>query len=82
MLIKNIFYIILIFNLFISESSARDYIIVQSTTSTENSGLLDIIEKNFENKYQIDVRFIASGTGQAIINAKNGNGDLVWRGRT
>lgn len=77
MLIKKIAYTIIIFYLFISESSARDYIIVQSTTSTKNSGLLDILEQRFENKFNIDVRFVTVGSGQAIQNAKNGDADLL-----
>ena len=77
MLVKKIVYFILIFQLFVSESLARDYIIIQSTTSTKDSGLIDVVEQAFEKKFQIDVRFVTVGTGQAIINAKNGNGDLL-----
>ena len=77
MLIKKIIYFILIFQLFVSESLARNYIIIQSTTSTKNSGLLDVLEQEFENKFQIDVRFVSVGTGQAIQNAKNGDADLL-----
>ena len=77
MLVKKIVCFTLILQLFISETLARDYIIIQSTTSLENSGLLDVIEQVFENKFEIDVRFISVGTGQAIRNAKNGDGDLL-----
>jgi len=77
MLVKRFFYFILIFQLFISESLARDYIIIQSTTSLKNSGFLNVIEKEFEKKFQIDIRFVAVGTGQAIVNAKNGDGDIL-----
>ena len=77
MLVKRFFYFIFIFQLFISESLARDFIVIQSTTSLENSGLLDVVEKEFEKKFQIDIRFVAVGTGQAIINAKNGDGDIL-----
>jgi len=77
MLIIKIFCCTLILQLFITESLARNYIIIHSTTSLENSGLLKVIELVFENKFKIDVRFISAGTGQAIRNSMNGDGDLL-----
>ena len=77
MLVKKVIYFILFSHFLFSESLAREYIIIQTTTSLENSGLLNIIEKEFENKFQIDIRFVAVGTGQAIINAKNGDSDIL-----
>ncbi len=53
------------------------FIILQSTTSTENSGLLDFILPVFTAKTGIDVRVVAVGTGQAIKNAQNGDGDVL-----
>jgi tungstate transport system substrate-binding protein len=53
------------------------FIIVQSTTSTKNSGLLDDILPRFEGATGIEVRVVAVGTGQAIKNAKNGDGDVL-----
>ena len=77
MILKRFIYFIIFFQLLISESLARDYIIVQSTTSLDNSGLLSVIEKEFEKKFKIDVRFVAVGTGQAFLNAKNGDCDIL-----
>jgi len=58
--------------------SAEDrFIVVQSTTSTQNSGLLDAILPGFEEASGIDVRVVAVGTGQAIRNAMNGDGDVL-----
>lgn len=54
-----------------------DFVILQSTTSTENSGLLSFILPKFKAKTGIDVRVVAVGTGQAIKNAKNGDGDVL-----
>ena len=54
-----------------------DFIIVQSTTSTQNSGLLDHILPKFKEKTGIDVRVVAVGTGQALKNGRNGDGDVV-----
>lgn len=54
-----------------------DFIIVQSTTSTQNSGLFDHLLPKFTEKTGIEVRVVAVGTGQALKNAKNGDGDVV-----
>ncbi len=52
-------------------------IIVQSTTSTQNSGLLDYILPKFTAKTGIAVHVVAVGTGQALKNARNGDGDVL-----
>lgn len=57
--------------------AAEDHIIVQSTTSTQNSGLFDYILPMFKADTGIEVRVVAVGTGQAIKNAKNGDGDVL-----
>jgi len=54
------------------------FIIVQSTTSTQNSGLFDHILPIFTKKTGIEVRVVAVGTGQALKNAENGDGDVVF----
>ena len=54
-----------------------NFIIVQSTTSTQNSGLFDHILPKFTDKTGIEVRVVAVGTGQALKNARNGDGDVV-----
>jgi len=53
------------------------FIVVQSTTSTQNSGLFDYILPKFTAKTGIEVRVVAVGTGQAIKNAMNGDGDVL-----
>jgi tungstate transport system substrate-binding protein len=55
----------------------NNFIIVQSTTSTQNSGLFDHILPKFTKKTGIEVRVVAVGTGQALKNARNGDGDVV-----
>jgi tungstate transport system substrate-binding protein len=54
------------------------FIIVQSTTSTENSGLFKHLLPLFTAKTGIEVRVVAVGTGQAIKNAQNGDGDVLF----
>jgi tungstate transport system substrate-binding protein len=53
------------------------FIIVQSTTSTQSSGLFEHILPLFTEKTGIEVRVVAVGTGQALKNAENGDGDVV-----
>ena len=60
-----------------SAQAADKFIVVQSTTSTQNSGLLDYILPMFTKKTGIEVRVVAVGTGQAIKNAQNGDGDVL-----
>lgn len=56
---------------------AQEAIIVQSTTSTANSGLYDHLLPVFEGKTGIKVNVVAVGTGQAIRNAENCDGDVL-----
>lgn len=58
-------------------AAAEKSIIVQSTTSTQNSGLYDHILPIFEKKTGIKVHVVAVGTGQAIKNAIRGDGDVL-----
>jgi tungstate transport system substrate-binding protein len=52
-------------------------IIVQSTTSTQNSGLYNHILPIYQDDTGHIVRVVAVGTGQAIKNAKNCDGDVL-----
>jgi len=58
--------------------AAEEFILVQSTTSTQNSGLFDHLLPMFEAETGIEVRVVAVGTGQAIRNAANGDGDVLF----
>lgn len=57
--------------------AAEEFIIVQSTTSTQNSGLFGHILPIFQKKTGIEVRVVAVGTGQALKNGRNGDGDVL-----
>jgi len=54
------------------------YIIVASTTSTEQSGLFGHILPVFQKKTGIQVRVVAPGTGQALDLARRGDADVVF----
>ena len=67
----------LLVTLCLAAEAAPNFIVVQSTTSTQNSGLLDYLLPKFREKTGIEVRVVAVGTGQAIKNARNGDGDVL-----
>lgn len=59
-------------------AGAKDrFILLQSTTSTQNSGLYDHLLPHFTKETGIEVRVVAVGTGQAIKNAHNCDGDVL-----
>jgi len=53
---------------------------IASTTSTQNSGLFDILIPAYEklSKYDVKVEIIAVGTGKAIRIAKKGDADMLF----
>lgn len=59
-----------------SNPSSRN-IILATTTSTQDSGLLDILIPIFEKDTGYIVKTIAVGTGQALEMGKNGDADVL-----
>jgi rhamnose transport system permease protein len=53
------------------------FIIVASTTSTQDSGLFDYLLPLFTQKTGIEVRVLYKGTGEAIKVAQNGDADVL-----
>src|SRR5580704_5142198 len=55
-------------------------VVVQGGTTPSDSGLLQaVIEPGFEKAYpQYRLQYVSVGTGQAITNAENGEGDAVF----
>jgi tungstate transport system substrate-binding protein len=60
-----------------AELPSPQSIILTSTTSVENSGLLASILPNFTNETGITVHVLALGTGQALQTAARDDADLV-----
>jgi tungstate transport system substrate-binding protein len=54
------------------------FIVVASTTSTEDSGLFKHILPLFKARAGIDVRVVAQGTGQALDTGRRGDADVVF----
>lgn len=56
---------------------AQHRIVVSTTTSLYDSGILDEIEEAFEEGSPIDIYFISVGTGLALEHAKRGDADMI-----
>ena len=57
--------------------NSQNRIILATTTSTYDSGLLDDIIPVFEEKYGITVEVLSVGTGQALETGKKGDADVL-----
>jgi len=57
--------------------SKRSKLVISTTTSLFDTGLLDELEDDFESIYPIDLYFISVGTGLAIEHAIRGDADLI-----
>ena len=57
--------------------SKGNSIILATTTSTQDSGLLDVLVPMFEEEYGYEVKTIAVGSGQAIRLGAEGEADVV-----
>lgn len=58
-------------------AQARPSIILATTTSTQDSGLLDVLVPRFEKESGIDVKVIAVGTGAALRMGATGDADVL-----
>jgi len=61
-----------------SRSSPKQHLIVSTTTSLYETGLLDVLKVEFEKRYpMINVSFISQGTGLAMQTAMRGDADMI-----
>ncbi|MDC0233009.1 substrate-binding domain-containing protein [Pelagibacteraceae bacterium] len=70
-------FLTILFLFTITESVNANKIIVASTTSTYDTGLLNLLNEKFYDKYNIRVQVLSLGTGQAIRTAKDGNAEIL-----
>lgn len=59
-------------------SQAMEHLRLSTTTSTENSGLLAVLNPVFEQKFNAKVDVIAVGTGKALKIGSRGDVDIVF----
>lgn len=60
-----------------SQPQPKQSLILSTTTSTYDSGLLDYLIPIFENRYNVKVSILSKGTGESIEIAKRGDADVV-----
>jgi len=53
-------------------------IVVSSTTSTQDSGLFDVLLPKFKAKTGITAKVVAQGTGKALDTGRRGDSDVVF----
>jgi len=73
-----LFSVLILMLVFSSAVSAQDRLVMATTTSTENSGLLDELVPPFEEKFGVRVDVVAVGTGAAIELGENGDADIIF----
>jgi tungstate transport system substrate-binding protein len=56
---------------------ARAELLLVSTTSTQDSGLLDVLLPAFEQQSGYHVKLVAVGSGQALQMSEQGNADVI-----
>ena len=74
----NLLFIVLVLGILpLSAEAQRAPVILSTTTSTQDSGLLDVLVPLFERQTGYTVKTIAVGTGQALALAGRGEADVV-----
>lgn len=63
--------------IWVTGKQTKQTLVVSTTTSLYDTGLLDTIEEQFEAEYPIDIYFISVGTGEAITHAQRGDADMI-----
>ncbi len=70
--------VVLVMLSFSPVGAAEKVIKMSTTTSTENSGLLDVLLPELEKDTGIKVKVFAKGTGAAIRDGMDGNVDIIF----
>ena len=63
--------------LFSGAITAQERLRLATTTSTENSGLLEVLHPPFEAEHNVKVDVVAVGTGKALRLGENGDVDVL-----
>jgi tungstate transport system substrate-binding protein len=75
---KILFYFLLVVSLTACNAkSSNSNLLLVSTTSTQDSGLLDVLLPAFEKESGYSVQLISTGSGQALKIAEEGNADVI-----
>ncbi|MBM4249539.1 MAG: hypothetical protein FJ149_08940 [Euryarchaeota archaeon] len=61
----------------VSSSSGPQKMVLATTTSTYDTGLLDYLIPKFDSKYNIKTKILSVGTGQALSYGQSGDADVL-----
>jgi tungstate transport system substrate-binding protein len=78
MMILRQWLLLTIFAMLSSSAMAVEHLKMSTTTSTDNSGLLAVLNPAFEKQHNAQVDVIAVGTGKALKIGSNGDVDIVF----
>ncbi|MBU4489875.1 MAG: extracellular solute-binding protein, partial [Actinobacteria bacterium] len=59
------------------KEASKKSLVLATTTSTQDSGLLDLVIPEFEEKYGVTVKTVAVGTGEALKMGERGDADVL-----
>jgi tungstate transport system substrate-binding protein len=74
---KKIFIVVLLALTACAPTTPSKSILLVSTTSTQDSGLLDVLLPAFSTQTGYEVNLVATGSGQALKIAEEGNADVI-----
>jgi tungstate transport system substrate-binding protein len=57
---------------------AKDSLMMATTTSTDNTGLLDYLAPKFEKDTGVNLKWVATGTGKALKMGSNCDVDILF----
>ena len=69
--------LLLLITLLYASFSIADSVIIQSTTSTRDSGLYNYLLPKYPEYNNVSLKVVAVGSGQAVLNAKNCDGGIL-----
>ena len=61
----------------VSNSSGQQNMVLATTTSTHDSGLLDLLIPKFDSKFNVKTKILSVGTGQALAYGQSGDADVL-----
>lgn len=75
---RNLFLLLVLWFGFVLSAHADDILRLATTTSTDNSGLMEKLIPVFEKKFDLSARTIVGGSGRALSHARNGDVDAIF----
>jgi tungstate transport system substrate-binding protein len=61
----------------VTTESGKETLVIATTTSLYDTGLLDYLQPMFEKQYNVQLKITSQGTGKAIEIAKKGDADVL-----